>query len=304
MVYIDGKDSQKFMSFEKVLPSAQGMGIWGERAYILYDTGMCGVYDLRSRNPKPVASFPLGSYNAGTPSKEYLNHANSCMFGKMHYEGNPIPLLYVTIGTGIGYDEDGYFYRCAVEDIRETSDGSFTARTIQTISLRPEGRLKEGFQAPCWGCPAWMVDTQRKELYVFSAKYRTTRGNVPEGEENQYIITTFSLPELSAGSKITLTFDDILDQFAVSSDILFTQGGTIIGRHLYYTYGCPRLGYPIALAVFDLEKKELCAYADHMDAAFSNEEIECCAAYNGKLLCNTCDGSIFTVGTGKLPLGQ
>ena len=36
--------------------------------------------------------------------------------------------------------------------------------------------------------------------------------------------------------------------------------------------------------------------------AFCGEEIECCAYYQGKLLCNTCDGSIFEIQEGLLPL--
>lgn len=264
--------------------------------------------DLVTRNAAPIAEFPLGSYNDGTPSKEYLNHANSCMFGTIYHADNPIPLLYVNIGTGIGFDADGYYYRCAVENLTETNteDGAvaFHAETLQTISLIPEGTLKEGYLKPCWGCPAWLVDTQRKELYILSAKYRTTRGNVPEGEQNRYIVTTLRLPELSEGTFVKLTFDDILDQFSVPSDLQFTQGGTVIGRKIYFTYGCPRLEYPLQIAVFDLEKKCLCAQVSQLDQAFFEEEVECCAAYQGRLLCNTCDGSIFVVGEGMVPLGQ
>lgn len=305
MIRIDGSNSKRYMTFEKILPSAQGMGIWNDRAYILYDTGKCAVYDLKTKSPKPITEFALGSYNDGTPSKEYLNHANSCMFGSLHHSGNPIPLLYVNIGTGTGCDEDGYYYRCAVEELIESAGEngvSVSARTLQTISLIPKGSLKDGYISPCWGCPAWLVDTERKELYILSAKYRTTRGNVPDGDQNQYIVTTFRLPELSEGNLIKLTYDDILDQFAVSSDLQFTQGGTVIGRKIYFTYGCPRLDYPLSIAVFDLEAKTICAKVDHMDEAFYGEEIECCGEYRGRLLCNTCDGSIFVVGEGKLPL--
>lgn len=306
MGIIDGANSRRYMHFKKVLPSAQGMGIWEDYAFILYDTGTCGVYNLKTKDAEPICYFKLGSYNDGTPTKDYLNHANSCMFGTLHRGNNPIPLLYVNIGTGIGFDADGYYYRCAVEDIRETvsDDGRvcMSAQTIQTISLVPEGTLKQGFEKPCWGCPAWLVDTERGELYVLSAKYRTTRSNVPQGMQNRYIVTTFRLPELAEGPFVKLTYGDILDQFSVGSDLQFTQGGTAAGGKIYFTYGCPRLDYPLSIAVFDLGKKELCAVVDHMDEAFSHEEIECCGIYQGRLLCNTCDGSIFVAGDGYLPL--
>lgn len=307
MMRLDGNKSTLYMRFDKILPSAQGMGIWEDRAYILYDTGVCAVYDLQSRKPTALARFPLGSYNSGTPTGDYLNHANSCMFGTLHFENNPIPLLYVNTGTGIGYDAEGYYCRCAVENIELVRDAQgaegYSARTLQTISFLP-GTGAEGsqFESPCWGCPSWLVDSQRKLLYIVSARYRTTRGHVPEGEKNRYLITTFPLPALSDGEKIILTHSDIIDQFAVASDLQFTQGGTLMDDKIYYTFGCPRLGYPLQLAVFDLKKKSLQAIVENMDAAFENEEIECCAPYRGRLLCNTCDGSIFTLPDECLPL--
>ena len=142
--YLDGGASTRYMRCYKPLPAAQGMGIWQDRAFVLYDTGVCGVFDLQSRDPKPVSVFPLGSYNAGKPSRDYLNHANSCMFGAAHRKGNPIPLLYVTVGTGTGADADGYYYRCAVENITERADGSFHSETVQVICYRPEGELPQG----------------------------------------------------------------------------------------------------------------------------------------------------------------
>ena len=115
---VSGAESKVFMRFEKAKRSAQGMGIWGDRLFMLYDTGWCSVHDLQTRSPKALDVFKLGSFNDGTPTKDYLNHSNDCVFSKIHYQGNPIPLLYVTIGTGTGMDEDGYFYRCAVENIK------------------------------------------------------------------------------------------------------------------------------------------------------------------------------------------
>jgi len=298
-VYLDGKESSLYMRFEKVLRSAQGMDVWGDRAFILYDTGVCAVYDLKNRKEAALAQFPLGSCNAGTPTKDYLNHANSCMFSGIHYKGNPIPLLYVVTGTGVGADEDGYYYRCAVENITMEVDEqgieSYSAETIQMISYRPEGIENVPFETPCWGCPAFFVDTENQALYIFSARYRTKRGCIPDGESNVYIITKFQLPEADEGAMIHLTPMDIQEQFSVESDVLFTQGGTLTDNKIYYTYGCPKIGYPLVILVFDLEKKVLCTQIGNLDEAFHGEEIECCAFYEGKLLCNTCDGSIFEI---------
>lgn len=302
MEYLTGRDIQLVMHIQKTDHSVQGMGIWENRAFILYDTGICGVYDLEKRQDVPLAVFPLGSYNDGIPSSDYRNHANSCMFSSTHYQGNPIPLLYVTIGTGIGTDEDGYFYRCAVENIRCSVDSqgkeSYMAETLQIITYLPEKIENTVYQTPCWGCPCFLMDPEESGLYIFSARYRTKRGCVPEGKRNRYIITRFALPDAAAGGMVRLKASDIEDQFCVDSDVLFTQGGTIVNGKLYYTFGCPQAGYPLAILVFDIRKKCLCAQMTGFDEAFFQEELECCAPWNGTILFNTNakgHGSIFRV---------
>lgn len=121
---------------------------------------------------------------------------------------------------------------------------------------------------------------------------------------NKVVVETIMNESLSAAAEgmIHLTPRDILDQFVVPSDTLFTQGGTLLDGKLYHTYGCPKHGYPLELLVFDLKKKSLIIQMTEMDQAFGGEEIECCAEYQGKLLCNTCDGSIFAVGEQVLPV--
>ena len=298
-VFLDGSDSRLYMEFDKILPSAQGMGIWEDRAYVLYDTGVCGVYDLKTRKRDPLAQFPLGSYNAGSPTRDYLNHANSCMFSDIHYLGNPIPLLYVVIGTGTGEDEDGFYYRCAVENIicQVDSQGreQYSAETVQIISYCPGGEGEKGYEKPGWGCPAFLIDNQTSALYMLSSRYRSKYECVPEGEKNTYIVTRFSLPKIDDGEWVRLTANDIRDQFAVESEVLFTQGGTIWDGKLYYTFGLPRRSYPVTVLVFDLKRKTLCAQIGNLNQAFREEEIECCAFYEGKLLCNTSDGTIFEI---------
>lgn len=300
--YLDGSASELYMKCYKPLPSAQGMAIEGDRAFILYDTGVCAVFDLVSRDPRPVSVFPLGSYNNGKPARDYLNHANSCMFGATHWNNNPLPLLYVTVGTGVGFDEDGYFYRCSVENVQQREDGSYYAETVQTICYRPEGTLKQGFVSPCWGCPGFLLDKDEGFLYIFSARYRTKRGCVPEGEQNAYIITKLLLPDPALGGVIHLGPEDILDQFSVPSQIQFTQGGTVHNSKLYYTFGYPKGGYPLRILIFDLKNKTLCAQLDNLTEAFRGEEIECCGVYRNRLLCNTCDGSIFALEEGIISL--
>lgn len=291
------KSVKLHMRYQQAWPtSAQGMGIWDDKAFVLYDTGVCAVYDFIQREASPLDVFRLGSYNAGNPTRDYLNHANDCMFSKIHLHGNPIPLLYVTIGTGIGMDDDGYFYRCAVENIQ--FDGEhYRSETVQTISYVPQGIEQTSFQQPCWGCPAWLIDPDKGFLYIFSAKYRTKREYIPSGEHNQYMITKFPLPDPAKGGFVRLTPGDILDQFTIASDVQFTQGGTIDAGKLYYTFGLPAKGYPNTIMVLDLKKKKLHSVIEDLDDAMNFEEIECCAIHDGKLYANTNGGfGIYFIG--------
>ena len=286
---------QIFMKYERKLRAGQGMDILGDRAFLLFDSGMCGVYDLKKRQDEALDFFPLGSYNEGVPAREYRNHANSCMFGSLIPEGKEMPYLYVTIGSGIGTDEDGFHYRCAVEEITKTAEGAHQAKTLQIITYRPEEMGDLPWEQPAWGCPAFFADEKKKKMYILSARYRTKHGCVPEGKKNAYIVTAFDLPDLEAGTMVRLSPRDIKDQFAVESDVLFTQGGALYDDKIYYTFGCPGGGYPNHVMVFDLEKKEIICNIGDMDEGFDQEEIECCARYGEKFLCNTSTGSIYEV---------
>lgn len=60
MIHIDGSSSKLYMKFDKILPSAQGMGIWDDRVYILYDTGKCAVYGSGDQKRSPDCGVPTG----------------------------------------------------------------------------------------------------------------------------------------------------------------------------------------------------------------------------------------------------
>lgn len=279
------------MKYKKLLPSAQGMAIYGDMAFILYHTGMCGIYDLKNRNPDAAARFWLASANGGDPAGEYANHANQCMFSELFSEGGELPLLYVTAGNGAAGDEKGYYYRCAVEDIHIEKSGDHilgaSSRLVQTISYLDRDVDLSCFEPPCWGCPAWFVDSENKAIYIFSSRYRTTKKFLPYYGQNRYIITRFDMPEPFSANFVILTGADIKEQFTVPFDILFTQGGTLRNGKIYYTFGMGSSTYPLGLRIIDLREKQVCNAEDLSTSCFSNEEIECCAFYGNHLLCNT-----------------
>lgn len=294
-----------YMCCDKMLPSAQGMSIYGDYVFQLYHTGYCAVYDLGERRSAPLAFFPLASVNEGVPSKDYINHANQCMFSTLHVGDNDLPLLYVTTGNGIGADEDGFFYRCAVENIRLMRDDSGaviggSSELIQTYSYLAGDEEKYGWCPPCFGCPAWFVDSEKGFLYIFSAKYRTTKEYAQFAAENRYIITKFCLHPPQEGGLIRLGAEDILQQFSVPFDVFFTQGGMLHDDKIFYTFGFGNETYPDALHVYDLREKKLLAKMDLSDSVLKGEEIECCSFYGDELICNTNVQPVKLYSLGKL----
>ena len=278
--------------FDKPIVSAQGMAIYGDLIFQLYHTGYCGVFDLDQNNTKPLAFFPLGSVNEGNPTNDYLNHSNQCMFSNVHYKGNPIPLLYDTIGYGISGDENGFFYRCAVENIELEYDENGKviggkSTTLQVISYRNDGIENTPYEDPCWGCPAWFIDNDQKAIYMFSCRYRTTEAFKQYYDQNRFRITKFPLPNPEDGGFVMFTAKDIQDQFICPYDIMFTQGGMIKNGLLYYSFGLGDERYPLGLRVYDLNEKCLTARMDLSKSFFSTEEIESISYHDGILFCNT-----------------
>lgn len=287
-----------YMPHCKTFDLAQGMAIYGGEAFVLYHFGSCGVYDLAAKTPEPIGTFRLGSYNEGVPDSRYANHANSAMFSESFHQGNTVPLLYVTTGNDGGTDADGYIGRCAVENIIKTTDKdgntSYMAELIQTIIYNDKGIESTEWETPCWGWPASFVDSQNGWYYIFSARYRTSMAFKEYYDKNAFIITKFDLPKPTfSGETVTLTPADIIDQFTAPFDIFVTQGGTLYGGKIYYTFGFGTPEAPNGIRVFDLENKKMADRIDLSNSIFANEEIEGCAVYNGTLLCNTADANIY-----------
>ena len=302
--HLSSAGSGLYMKFRKPLTSAQGIASWNDRAFILYDTGACAVYDLKNRRVRPLDVFPLGSYNWGKPDLNFKNHANSCNFSKQHWEGNPIPLLYVDVGAGIGADEDGYFYRVAVENITCQVDAegneNYRGQVLQTITVKPEGDEARGFRDPGWGCPCHVLDAEGGYLYAVTARFRTTRAALRPGEKNALIITKYAVPEVVAGTKVQLTGKDILDQWELEDDTLFTQSGIFHNGKIYYFFGCAIHDYPNHVMVIDLENRRIEKRLDDDLGIFGLDEFECGTVYNGMLLVNanevgSPDGNLYVI---------
>lgn len=298
MAFISFDQPELFMNFEKpVSKSVQGFTVSGDYGFVFFHTGYCGVYDLLGRSVRPIDCFKLGSYAEEGLDKRYANHANQAMFGtKYPSTDSQFPYLFVTIGNSGDEDENGYIARCAIERIsverRETL--KFSSKTVHTISYKNDGIENTDFLSPCWGWPAFSVDTENGRLYILSAKCRTRRG-ICDPHDNYYVITVFNLPEFTEDGGLTvLTPNDIIDQFTSGFDVYFTQGGMFSDGHLYHTFGCGE-SYPNELRVYDVKERKCVCKLDMSNSILGKEEIECCSYYRGVLLCNTNLG-IYKVG--------
>ena len=287
---------EKYMDFENptaefagVRRSAQGFGISGRYGYILFHTGIYAVYDLDTRDPRPLRVGKLDSFCDG-PDKRYINHANDLVITER--EGRRF--MYIQAGNSGERDGGGYIARCKVEEL--TGEGAESrTRLVQTISFDPDSDGdRRGFEPPAWGWPCWLPDTDNGLLYIFSARYRTTAEFLKYCSDNRYIVTVFRLPDPLSGD-LTLSYGDIIDQKLLPFDILFTQGGTVRDGKIYFTFGC-REKYPDGMRVIDPAAGRYLARVDLHRSILGSEELECAAfTPEGRLLVNTGEGHIYSL---------
>ncbi len=272
--------------------SIQGMTITAGGLLIQgYNLGQCRIFDLNRESNDPIAEFPLGS--AGKD-----NHANAISMSRTHHAGNEIPLLYVT-----GGQPTNGMMECHVENIVKTGTG-YRAERVQRISLAPEFawdmqtgssyETADGFQK-IWGAPSFLVDADAGCLWVFSARYRTTKAYLKHKENNRYIATKLRLPAVSEGD-VVLTRKDVLDQIVYEFDVLATQSGCIEQGKLYYTFGFGRDRASMEssqIRVYDLRSRELVRRIDLAEEI--PEEFESCVFYRNEFYAMTQKGRLYKI---------
>ena len=150
----------------------QGLEIYKDLIFSIEDGGHVNVYDFKTADPKPIAMFELGSSHKD-------NHANNASFGIETKKGASFPLMYISVGKP-GNEID---LTCFVESITKKGK-KFSSELVQKIILDIEGWDKAGY-VPMFGAPSWMVDQKRGELWVFSARKRTTPKMTLNDWENQ-----------------------------------------------------------------------------------------------------------------------
>ncbi len=241
-------DCSVFMEKQGRGRAQQGLEIWDDFIFSCEDGGHVNVYDFRSASPLPVAGFDLASSRPD-------NHVNNVCFGTETAEGGSFPLLYITNGK-VGSDIE---WTCFVESI--TRKGRrFSSRIVQAIVLDGAGWEDRGFVG-IFGAPSWLVDRERGQLWVFSARKRTVKAVTAHSWENQYVATRFRLPCLSEGAEVHLGAADILDQAVFPFESWFTQAGCMHDGRIYFCFGIGRHDpdRPSRIRIFDTDTRTIAA---------------------------------------------
>ena len=227
----------------------QGMDISGRFLFSLEDGGHVNVYDFKKANPVPIGGFELAS-----SCKD--NHANNAEFGIEKKRGASFPLLYISNGK-VGSDIE---WTCFVESIKRCGK-KFSSELVQTIKLDISGFAEKGYE-PIFGAPSWLIDRERKALWVFSAHQRTTPAVTLRAEDNFYIAYQFRIPALSEGAEVILTVDDLVKQVIFPYETWFTQAGCMLDGKIFYCFGVgviDPVGRPSRIRVYDTDSGTICA---------------------------------------------
>lgn len=271
--------------------SIQGMAITADGHLIQAgDGGQCRIYNLNLPRDTPVAEFLFASADKD-------NHANALSLGGYYPRGD-YPLIYLS-----GGQPNNGIMECHVENIVKTNAG-YRAERVQRITLAPDFawdmrpgsqyQTEDGFYK-IWGAPTWLVDTQEKCLYTFSAIYRTTAPYAKHRAENRYVVTKLRLPDPAEGD-VTLTRRDVLDQIVFEFDVFITQSGCVDDGKIYYAFG---FGHPRGqvgeshVRVYDLKTRKIYRRFDLADEI--PEELENCAIRQGELYTTTQNGSLYKI---------
>lgn len=267
-------DCSVFIPKERRAGSQQGMDIYGGYVFCLEDGGHVNVYDFEKANPEPVYEFELAS---SCPD----NHANNASFGIEVPEGSNFPLLYVSNGK-VGSEIE---WTCFVEGIIRRN-GRMHSELLQTITLDIAGWKDAGY-VPIFGAPSWMVDRERGDLWVFSARKRTTGKVTCHAWENQYVATKFRVPTVNEGKKVILGANDILDQVVFPFETWFTQAGCVHDGKIYYCFGVGKLDplRPSRIRVYDTDTRSIAARYELQEEI--PNEMEDLAISDGWLYVNT-----------------
>lgn len=242
----------------------QGMVIYGDLIFSGEDGGHVNIYSFSKADGKVTGQFELASSRPD-------NHVNNLEFGPSKARGSRYPLLYISNGK-VGSEIE---WECFVERINFRK-GVWSSELVQSIVLDASEWESNGY-TPIFGAPSWLVDKERKRLWVFSAVKRTVSKVTGDPADNRYVATCFRIPSLKEGKRVTLGVGDILDQKVFPYDVWFTQAGCMKDGKIYYGFGIGNYDpkRPSCIRVYDTDKGVIEARYEVKDSIiYEIEDIE------------------------------
>lgn len=245
----------------------QGMAVHEDTLLRTVIGGGCALYNLKTKNPEPFATFSLGS--AGDE-----NHAGVVKFSNIYYNDNQdFPLLYVTAG-------DAKNAICYVENIT-IKDGEYISETVQTIKIDFSGFEDIGLTS-YFPWVQWHV----YDGYLYIVGHKTRANGSTDRRTNKHIVTKFPIPELTE-TNVILDVEKVVDQWIVDYDYEFMQGGTFYNGKLFSVFGGG--GFPSAMVIYSLPSHSAMANISFKGTPLEKHELEACDVFDGSLLVSGTD---------------
>lgn len=248
---------QKYMEDSSKM-GEQGASVFGDYLFqFLSHEKAVYIYNLKTKSLEEYVTYDI----------ERGSHCTNASFSNVFYDPNDeFPLLYVS-GSNISV----YNY---IEVFRVEKNNGFKLTHIQEIIL-PQSSKKNNLY--------WqnvVMDNENNFMYV----YASTNGAQ---------IAKFNIPDYKQ-PKVTLTDDDILDQYSFET-FRAQQGAVIKNGFLYVTEGIPAQQNLSNLRIIDLVNKKQIYKFDLLSLGF-NFETEGLTFYNNQLLVTTYYGQgIYTI---------
>lgn len=188
------------------------------------------------------------------------NHCNTVSFSNIFYEKtDPFPLLYVS-GSQTGTYNHVQVYRI----LRDTLNFSLTK--IQEISLPVATQTNNLYWTGA------VIDKTNNYMYIYA-------------NSNGAQIAKFNIPDFEKPN-ITLTEDDILEQFSLPS-FTHQQSGCIKDSLLYIMDGVPNWGDTNYLRIIDLKNKKDFRKINLTELGYGKIEFESISIYDSVFICTT-----------------
>lgn len=239
-----------------------GLAIIDDVAIMTFNKGYMVM--MQWSNKSDIAYGRLASMSS-------TNHANNCSFGVDYYNGNSIPLLYVSECNESTASHNKH--RCFVENVVAGQYMTISSTKIQTIKY-------SGTKCIAARSIDWAIDRVRRRLYAYG--YLTDSQT-----HNSLKIMAFEIPNVSVAS-VTLTDADILEEYDIEVDgivqgVSVSDGIFAIPTSRVIDSTNTPWQQDAFVTLYDLNNRMYLIKSYSISPAVEYNEVEGVCLYNGKL---------------------